>query len=86
MNKCKNCKIVGCEKNNAFKEETLTDKIRSWLGYKEKMINVKDVKKHIQNAQRRLKSYIKLKCVHPPFDLINEQNKIFKEEFGKELS
>jgi len=43
------------------------------------------VKEKIQNVERRLKNYIRLKCVHPPFNLIKKLDKIFKEEFGKDL-
>jgi len=32
----------------------LSDKIRSWLDYKEKMINVKDVKEFIKELKREI--------------------------------
>lgn len=45
----------------------------------------KDVKEKIQNAQRRLKELGAKKHKYPPKQFLEEQDKIFLEEFGKNL-
>lgn len=55
------------------------DKAKSWNCVSE-VLDVRDVKKKIQNAQKRLREEIDMPVTSN--DIIN---KIFKEEFGEEL-
>ena len=70
-------------------KETLSKKIKEsdllngtrWISG----IATKDVKEKIQNAQKRLKGLLEEVGVNRHRETINKIDKIFKEEFGKEL-
>jgi len=69
------------------KEESLSWKIQGLpSGFSRDVLDVKDVKEKIQNAQRRLTEVINMEWGKGMNHTLKEVKEIFKEEFGDKLT
>ena len=66
-------------------KETLSNKIREWMGYKEKMINVEDVKEFIKRRIERIKLIINLYPYKKGEELAAQLIEDLIEDAGKKL-